>query len=136
MATIEGLGPMSQMRAGTRVSMAGRGGFALPPEAGRGPAQAPSLGMPAPVALDAMLALQEAEVETEQDRIALRYGQAVLATLEALQRILLAGGDVAGALDRLHGLADGTPRAADPPLAAILDSIRLRARVELARRGI
>jgi hypothetical protein len=136
MATIEGLGPMSQVRSATRMGMTGRGGFAVPQEAGGGPAQAPSVGMPAPVALDAMLALQEAEVETQQDRIARRYGQAVLAALEALQRVLLAGGDVAGALSRLHVLADGAPRAADPSLAAILDSIRLRAWVELARRGI
>jgi hypothetical protein len=112
-----------------------RGGFTLPPEAGQVPAH-PAVGMPNPVALDAMLALQQAEIETEQDRIARRYGQAVLAALEGLQRRLLTGGDVERALDRLHVLADGAPRAANPALSAILDSIRLRAWVELARWGI
>ena len=136
MATIEGLGPMSPGRPGPRMAVVGRTGFALPSQAGREAAHTAAVGMPAPVALDTMLALQEAEVETEQDRIARRYGQAVLAALEALQRILLAGGDVARAIDRLHVLADGAPRAANPALAAILDSIRLRAWVELARRGI
>src|SRR6185312_16988954 len=136
MSVIDGLGPLPPARTGIRGGAAGRAGLALPPSAGRETSHIGSVGMPAPVALDAMLALQEAEVEAEQDRIARRYGQAVLGALDALQRIWLAGGDIARALDRLHALADGAPRASDPALAAIIDSIRLRAWVELARRGI
>lgn len=135
MSVIDGLGPTPPAQPAMRTGVAGRAGFAVPPDAGRD-AHMAAVGMPTPVGLDAMLALQETEVEAEQDRIARRYGQAVLATLEALQRVLLAGGDVANVLARLHTLADGAPRAADPALGAILDSIRLRAWVELARRGV
>ncbi|HEY1935283.1 MAG TPA: flagellar assembly protein FliX [Acetobacteraceae bacterium] len=135
MSMIDGLGPTPPARSGMRSGVAGRAGFAVPPDAGRN-AQMPAVGMPTPVALDAMLALQETEVEAEQDRVARRYGQAVLAALDTLQRVLLGGGDIARILDRLHTLADGAPKAADPALGAILDSIRLRAWVELARHGV
>lgn len=135
MSMIDGLGPTPPVRSGMRTPVSGRAGFGIPADAGRD-AQMAAVGMPTPVALDAMLALQETEVESEQDRVARRYGQAVLATLDMLHRVLLAGGDVARVLERLHTLADGAPRAADPALASILDSIRLRAWVELARRGV
>ena len=135
MSMIDGLGQMPPVRPGMRTAVPGRAGFAVPPDAGRD-AHMAAVGMPTPVALDTMLALQATEVESEQDRIARRYGQAVLAALDMLHRVLLAGGDVRRVLERLHTLADGAPRAADPALASILDSIRLRAWVELARRGV
>ena len=71
-----------------------------------------------------------------REREARRRGQGLLAALAALQRDLLSGGDGSEALQRL---ADLTATAADPDdrqLGAILNAITLRARVELARRGM
>jgi hypothetical protein len=57
----------------------------------------------------------------------------VLAGLTALQRALLEGGDSAVSLERLAALLADMPQAVEPRLAALLDTIVLRVRVELAR---
>jgi hypothetical protein len=59
----------------------------------------------------------------------------MLADLAALQLALLDGRDPAAILARLEALAAGEA-AADPRLAEILAEVRLRAKVEAARRGI
>ena len=88
-------------------------------------------------ALDAMLALQEAEAEAARDRNARRHGKALLEALAELQRALLAGGDEEGpALQCLAALAADPPDAASPGLAGVLRALSLRAEVELARRGM
>jgi Class II flagellar assembly regulator len=117
-----------------------RVGFAVPaaatPAAGSG-----SAGAAAPVAaLAGLLALQETEPAAARDRVARRHGRAMLAALAAWQRALLgeaAGEAAAGppaALDRLGELLTTVPTAADPGLAAVLDAVVLRCRIELARR--
>jgi hypothetical protein len=50
-----------------------------------------------------------------------------------LQRALLEGGDSAVSLERLAALLADMPQAVEPRLAALLDTIVLRVRVELAR---
>jgi hypothetical protein len=89
----------------------------------------------APVALDALLALQQVDEPNERNRAARRHGQALLGALGRLQRLLLEDGDPAGALEQLHTLADTISAAADPGLAAAVDQVVLRARIEMARRG-
>jgi hypothetical protein len=91
----------------------------------------------APVALDAMLSLQEVAGASEQDRQARRQGQSMLALLAALQSALLAQEDAGdpALLGRLATLLASTTYAVDPTLAAALAAIRLRVRLELARRG-
>ena len=90
--------------------------------------------------LGVMLALREAGVERPRDRAARRHGEAMLAELRALQLALLDGVDgvdgAAGeaALERLAGLAERMPEAADAGLQAALGWVALRARIELARR--
>ena len=56
----------------------------------------------------------------------------MLAGLAALQRALLEDGDQAAILDRIAALVADMPIATDPQLAALLGTIVLRARVELA----
>ncbi len=106
-------------------------GFAVPtdqPAATRGPVSAGA------VLHSSMLALQEAETETVRDREARRHGQAMLRGLAALQRALLRhGGAPEATLTELAALADAVPEATSPPLAALVRSITLRARIELAR---
>ncbi len=86
-------------------------------------------------ALDAMLALQEAEAESVRDRAARRHGKALLEALAALQHALL-GGEEGPALQRLAALLAAMPEAADPRLGAVLRAVALRAQVELARREV
>jgi hypothetical protein len=90
--------------------------------------------------LDAMLALQEAgateAADAEAEQIARQQAGALLAAMDALQHRLLRDEDD---LESLRGLAALTRRlaaSADPELAALLRGAALRARVELARRGL
>ncbi len=81
-----------------------------------------------------MLSLQEFGGETVQDRTARRRAQDLLAGLAVLHRMLLGDPGDTETLRRLADLAEAVPAASDPGLAAIVASIVLRARVELARR--
>jgi hypothetical protein len=105
------------------------GGFAVAEESA-GVAAPTAAALLAPVA---MLALQEIDNQTVQDREARRQGEAVLRALAVLQRSRLDGGagGIAGLADALAAAA-ATP-ARDPRLAGILEAVVLRARVELAR---
>ncbi len=103
-------------------------------EGGAAEAAAP-LADAAPVSLGVMLAAEALDREAARDREARRQGQVVLAGLTALQRALLVGSDQAASLDRLASLVADMPVAVEPRLAALLDTIVLRARVELARLG-
>jgi hypothetical protein len=89
------------------------------------------------VALSGMLALQETETETVQDKNARRHGIDLLDTLSRLQKALLSPQeDTETDIERLAELANAMPQAAHPGLAAALADIRLRAKIELLRRGI
>lgn len=101
-------------------------------ESGAAEAAAP-LADAAPVSLGVMLAAEALDHEATRDQAARRQGQVVLVGLTALQRALLAGGDPTASLDRLAALVADMPLAVEPRLAALLDTIVLRARVELAR---
>jgi hypothetical protein len=101
-------------------------------ETGAAEAAAP-LADAAPVSLGVMLAAEALDHEATRDQAARRQGQVVLVGLTALQRALLAGGDPTASLDRLAALVADMPLAVEPRLAALLDTIVLRARVELAR---
>lgn len=107
------------------------GGFRLPDSTGAGAAA----GVASVTATNPLLALQEAGDATERDRRARRRGEAMLADLSALQLALLEGRDATAILGRLEALAAGEA-AFDPRLAEILDEVRLRAKVEAARRSI
>jgi len=107
------------------------GGFRLPDSASAGGAA----GAASVTATNPLLALQETGDATERDRRARRRGEAMLADLSALQLALLEGRDPTAILGRLEALAAGEA-AFDPRLAEILDEVRLRAKVEAARRSI
>jgi len=111
----------------------GAGGFRVPPASGAAlsaPAEAA-----APATLAGLLALQEAAAPAPRDRAARRHGQVLLGGLAALQRALLGAGGAGAALDHLATLLAAAPPAEDPGLAALLDAIALRCRIELARHG-
>ena len=87
------------------------------------------------VALGMLLSLQD-EAEPARDRAARQHGRALLAELHALHVALL--GDYRkfkGLHVLMRLICDPPETAADPLLAAALEEVTLRARVELARYG-
>ncbi|MGA3403095.1 MAG: flagellar assembly protein FliX [Acetobacteraceae bacterium] len=136
MTVIDRVGPLPPARPGARAATTGATGFLPPAEPGPDAGRATEVAASAPVALDSLLALQQVDEPTERDRAARRHGQALLGALGRLQRLLLLeDGDQRAALQQLHALVDTMPAAADPGLAAAIDLVVLRARIELARRG-
>ncbi len=93
----------------------------------------------APLDAGAMLALQEEagwdlhHLHQQADRDARRHGKDVLEALAALQRELLADGDLQASLARLAALLDTPSDPHDPALARVLAAIRLRAGLEMLR---
>lgn len=85
------------------------------------------------VSVTSLLALQEAESGLHQDREARQHGEAVIDELTELQRALL--GEDGPDLDRLTALVARPITASDPALAGLLRAVRLRAGIELTRRG-
>ncbi len=87
----------------------------------------------------AILALQEevgreaAGTDAAADREARRRGRDILDALAAVQKDLLVGVNLEGALTRLNALADVPFSSSDPGLAGVIAAIRLRARLELIR---
>lgn len=85
------------------------------------------------VAATSLLALQEDQSGLQHDREARQHGTAVIDELTVLQCALLGGED--HDLNQLAHLAARPVTAADPALAGLLRAVRLRASIELARRG-
>ena len=131
---ITGTGPVrtTPARRKDAAARAGQGAFA---------AELASTGRPAPSVaprpvetLDALLSVQEVPDATDRARRAARHGQDLLDRLDELRHALLVGSLPRHKLDQLARLVR-TRRAtvADPNLAAVLDEIELRCRVELAK---
>lgn len=123
------------MRMGPVARSTSVAGFSVPEPVPGGTAAVP-VGEAAPVMLGGMIALQELGDECLEDRSARRRGHELLAALSALQRALLAETGNPEPLARLAALADEVPAAADPRLREAVAAIVLRARVELAKRGL
>jgi hypothetical protein len=135
---IDGLGGVGAARGARRGGpIQGHSGFTLPADSDTASAQTAAADGPSPVQLDAMLTLQEMDPTTERERVARRHAQSMLAVLAALQTALLNGeaGDDPATLNRLASLLASMPATADPALAGLLAAVRLRTRIELARRG-
>ncbi|MGK7868719.1 flagellar assembly protein FliX [Falsiroseomonas sp. E2-1-a20] len=114
----------------------GGAGFALPGQAAEAGAP-PELS--ATAATGALLALQDAGAapppEPPATRARRRAGQA-LEEMRGLQLDLLRGATDPGRLDRLERLAAESPAGLEPELAALVQQVRLRARLEIARRTV
>lgn len=90
--------------------------------------------MVASVVMTGLLAVQDDAAPAQRDRAARRGGTAILTELSRLQAALLGNQD-ASMLDSLGDSLARLPEAATPHLNGILAAIRVRARIELARRG-
>jgi hypothetical protein len=82
------------------------------------------------------LALQSVDNQEDRERRAVRHGHDLLDQLEALRADLLAGQISPQRVNALLSLIRAKQAAENPELAALIDDIALRARVELAKLGI
>lgn len=86
--------------------------------------------------IDALLALQAAEDPAIRRKKQIRRAAALLDTLEEIKADLLIGRVSEGRLNQLMALIGRARERGDPQIDALLDDIELRARVELAKRGL
>jgi hypothetical protein len=108
-------------------------------EIGQQPAasqSSPAASVGAATSLDALLALQAVDDPLLKRRKAARRGSQLLDTLDGLKTDLLAGKMSEGRLNQLMAVMSQAREQSDPGLDALLDDIELRARVELAKRGL
>ncbi len=85
--------------------------------------------------IDALLALQAVEDPLFAKRKAVRRGNSLLDTLEAMKADLLVGQVSEGRLNQLMAVVTQARERNLPELDGLLDDIELRARVELAKFG-
>lgn len=134
MAGVEGVG--MGRAAAPRVWGGSRApsGFAVRDDDARSDA---AQAIAAPIAMGGLLGLQEyaGNRDGDGDAPARHQADTLLTDLAALQRTLLGGGDPAAVLGRLEGMLGSVPPTGSPVLLALLGAVRMRARVELARRG-
>jgi hypothetical protein len=134
MSRVNGVGGGAPVAGGRAKATAPSGGFDVAAEPATEQPQASQAVQP--VALSAMLILQEAEAESAGNRNGRRHGVAVLAALRELQHGLLNALPQEDQVAGLARLAEISPAVTDPGLADVLSAIRLRAKIELLRRGV
>jgi hypothetical protein len=86
--------------------------------------------------IDALLALQASDDATTGRKRQLRRGRSLLDALDALKLDLISGRAGESHVNQLMALIGQARLASEPGLDALLDDIELRARVELAKRGV
>ena len=127
MAGIEAMGVGRAAAIRAKGGVRPGAGFSLPEDSIKPDAIA------SPIALGGFLGQQDTGSDDETPTR--NKAGALLSELAGLQRTLLADGDPLPVLHRLNGMLGPAQDAASPPLLALLSAVRLRARVELARRG-
>lgn len=96
----------------------------------------PTATIASATSLDALLALQAIEDPLLRKRKLVRRGTQLLDTLDEMKSDLLAGRVSDSRLNQLMAVLGQAREKADPRLDALIDDIELRARVELAKRGL
>ncbi|MBN9310379.1 MAG: flagellar assembly protein FliX [Devosia sp.] len=86
--------------------------------------------------IDALLALQAVEDPLARRRKLVRRGNQLVDALDGLRTDLLAGRLSDGRLNQLMAVVSQARERSEPGLDALIDDIELRARVELAKRGL
>ena len=96
----------------------------------------PATSIAPATSLDALLALQAVEDPLLKKKKLVRRGTQLLDALEDMKADLLTGRLSEGRVNQLMAVLGQARDKADPRLEALLDDIELRARVELAKRGL
>jgi hypothetical protein len=97
---------------------------------------APMTSIGPTASMDALLALQAVEDPLLKKRKTLKRGTQLLDALDSLKTDLLAGKMSEGRLNQLMAVMSQAREKSDPGLDALVNDIELRARVELAKRGL
>ena len=108
-------------------------------EIGQGPQaqqSRPAGAIAPPTSMGALLALQAVEDPLLRKRKIVRRGTQLLDALDSLKTDLLTGRLSEGRLNQLMAVMSQARDGSEPELDALLDDIELRARVELAKRGL
>lgn len=114
----------------------GGSGFAVGGTASASVAEsAAGVGQTSPVAsVEALIALQEVHDDTQERRRAVKRGRDMLDLLEEIRMGILTGSVPKNRLEQLVRLVEQRrDQFLNPNLAAVLDEIELRARVEIAK---
>ena len=119
-------------RAATRT---GSGTFQIGGDSGT-PQPRPVANLAPTTSIDALLALQAVVDPIARRRKLVRRGKQLVDALEGLRADLLAGNLSDGRLNQLMAVMSQARDRGDPGLDSLLDDIELRARVELAKRGL
>jgi hypothetical protein len=129
---ISGGGTVQRVQSGT---VRGSTGFSVPEEAGESvvPLRVAAGQAACVFSLSAMLDLQEIERPQERNRKAKRRGESLLSALSRLQLSLLHSTEAKEIYTEISQLSTELPLAADPALRSLVDEIRQRSAVELAR---
>lgn len=96
----------------------------------------PTATIAAATSLDALLALQAVEDPLLKRKKTVRRGNQLIDALEGLRGDLLVGRMAEGRLNQLMAVLSQAREQSEPGLDALLNDIELRARVELAKRGL
>lgn len=131
---VDGPRPIETLRTTRTRAAPGAGGAFAPDLSGDVRAPAPVQSGAPITAVDTLIALQQVPEAMAGRAKAARRGRDMLDLLDDVRDGLLAGGVSRAVLNRLVALVE-TKREdfVDPGLAAVLDEIELRARVELAK---
>lgn len=96
----------------------------------------PASAMSAPASIATLLALQSVEDPLLKRRKLVRRGSQLIDALEELRADLLLGRVSEDRLGQLMTVLSQARERAEPGLDGLIDDIELRARVELAKRGL
>ncbi|MBL8779405.1 MAG: flagellar assembly protein FliX [Alphaproteobacteria bacterium] len=131
---VDGPRPIETVRSTRARSASGAGGAFAPAMQEDVRSAAPMAGGSPIAAVDTLIALQEMPDSMAGKARAARRGRDVLDLLDDVRDGMLAGGVSRTVLKRLVALVEEKREDfVDPGLAAVLDEIDLRARVELAK---
>ncbi|NBN63535.1 hypothetical protein GWI72_02695 [Microvirga tunisiensis] len=133
---ITGNPPISsvQGKGGKKRAGGGSDGFFISSEAETAAASTTSSAT-ALGGIDALLALQEVDVQPDERDIASRRGHSLLDALDALRADLLGGLVPTGRLDEMAAVLKDRQPSGDARLDGVIDEIELRVKVELAKLG-
>ena len=117
--------------AQTGISQPGGPQFALPSPAAQ---SAQAARMPLPASVTGLRSFATTDMQAQRKR-SIGQGRSVIEGLDQLKLAMLSGAPVLPQLQQLAGALDGLGAGDDPDLDEILNAIRLRAEVEIAKAG-
>ncbi|KND19193.1 hypothetical protein ADZ37_09155 [Pannonibacter phragmitetus] len=127
--------PVSSVQGkGSKKKAGGGGGFLIGGD-GEAHAAVSTSSSSSLSGIDALLSLQEMQVQPDDRDAATARGHSMLDLLDALKADLLAGMIEPTRLEEMMSALADRPVSSDPGLESVIDEIELRVKVELAKQG-